>query len=62
VRELQNAEASLVEAQIRVTDALVNHTIAKLNFFRDLGLLQVRPDGMWEQVNYDISERQANAK
>jgi len=62
IRELQISEASLVDAQINVTDALINHTIAKLNFFRDLGLLQVRPDGMWEQVNYDISERQANAK
>ena len=29
---------------------------------RDTGLLQVRPDGMWEQVNDDISGRQANAK
>ncbi len=62
IRELQISEAALVDAQIKVTNALVSHTFAKLNFFRDLGLLQVRPDGMWEQVNYDISERQANAK
>jgi hypothetical protein len=27
----------------------VGHTVAKLNFFRDVGVLQVRPDGMWEQ-------------
>ena len=62
IRDLQNSELSLVQAQISLTNALVNHTIAKLNFFRDLGLLQVRPDGMWEQGHYDISERQANAK
>ena len=62
IRDLQNSEASLVQAQISLTNALVSHTIAKLNFFRDLGLLQVRPDGMWEQADYDISERQANAK
>jgi len=62
IRNLQNSEAALVDAQISLTNALVSHTIAKLNFFRDLGLLEVRPDGMWEQVDYDISERQANAK
>lgn len=62
IRELQIAEAALVEAQIAVTEVLINHTIAKLNFFRDLGLLEVRPDGMWEPGHYDISKGQANAK
>jgi outer membrane protein TolC len=62
IRELQNSEAALVQAQISLTNALVSHTFAKLNFFRDIGLLQVRPDGMWEHVNYDISEGQANAQ
>jgi len=32
-----------------VTASFIGHTIAKLNFFRDTGILQVRPDGMWEQ-------------
>jgi outer membrane protein TolC len=62
IRDLQNSEAALVQAQISVTNALVNHTIAKLNFFRDIGLLQVKPDGMWEQADYDSSDRQANAQ
>ena len=51
IRDLQNSEAALVQAQIGMTNALVSHTIAKLNFFRDIGLLQVRPDGMWEQAS-----------
>jgi outer membrane protein TolC len=50
VRELQISEASLLQSQVSVTNALISHTLAKLNFFRDIGLLQVRPDGMWEQV------------
>ena len=50
VRELQISEAALLQSQVNVTNALINHTLAKLNFFRDSGLLQVRPDGMWEQV------------
>jgi len=51
IRDLQISESSLVQAQISMTNALVSHTIAKLNFFRDIGLLQVRPDGMWEQAS-----------
>jgi len=49
VRILLDSENALVEAQNNVTAALVDHTIAKLSFFRDVGILQVRPDGMWEQ-------------
>lgn len=50
VRLLLKAEDDLVSARNSVTRALVDHTVAKLNFFRDIGVLQVRPDGMWEQV------------
>jgi len=49
VRLLLDSQNALVEAQNNYTRALVNHTISKLNFFRDTGILQVRPDGMWEE-------------
>lgn len=49
VRLLLESEGALLEAQNDVTSALVAHAIAKLGFFRDIGILQVRPDGMWEQ-------------
>jgi outer membrane protein TolC len=49
VRLLLDSQDALVNAQNSLTAALVNHTIAKLNFFRDIGVLQVRPDGMWEE-------------
>ena len=32
----------------RFTSALVAHTIIKLNFFGVVGVLQIRPEGMWE--------------
>jgi len=48
-RDLLEAQDALLEAQNAVTSALIGHAIAKLNFFRDIGVLQVRPDGMWEQ-------------
>ncbi len=49
-RDLLESQDSLLEAQINVTAALVDHTIAKLSFFRDTGILQVRPDGLWHQM------------
>jgi len=49
VRVLLESQDALLDAQNRVTTALVGHLIAKLNFFTDVGILQVRPDGMWEQ-------------
>jgi len=49
VRLLLESEGALLEAQNNVTSALVAHAIAKLGFFRDIGILQVKPDGMWEQ-------------
>lgn len=48
VRLLLDSQNALLEAQNSYTRALVNHSIAKLNFFSDIGVLQIRPDGMWE--------------
>ena len=49
VRLLLESEGALLQAQNDVLRALVAHAIAKLSFFRDIGILQVKPDGMWEQ-------------
>ncbi len=49
IRLLVETEDALVRAQNSLTSALVSHTIAKMRFFRDVGILQVKPDGMWEQ-------------
>jgi len=46
-RRVLNAQDDLYDAQNAATEALVNFTIATLNFYRDTGILQVRPDGMW---------------
>jgi hypothetical protein len=52
-RDLLESQDALLEAQNSVTAALVDHAIAKLSFFRDVGILQVKPDGMWEQDSAD---------
>jgi hypothetical protein len=44
---LLESQDDLLVAQNAVTAALVAHLDAKLSFFRDVGMLQVRPDGMW---------------
>ena len=58
-RDLLESQDALLGAQNNVTAALVDHAIAKLSFFRDIGILQVRPDGMWEQSS---PERQTDAR
>ena len=49
VRLLLESEGDLLEAQNSVIGSLVDYTIARLSFYRDIGVLQVKPDGMWEE-------------
>lgn len=46
-RDLLDSQNSLLNAQNSLTAALVDHAIGKLNFFKDIEVLQVKPDGMW---------------
>lgn len=46
-RDYLVAQEDLLEAQNARTAALVDFTLASLRFYRDTGLLQVRPDGLW---------------
>ncbi len=48
-RRFLNAQNDLFDAQNAAIEALVNYMVATLNFYRDTEVLQVRPDGMWEQ-------------
>ena len=47
-RNYLDAQEDLLQAQNAKTAALVEFTLASLRFYRDIGLLHVRPDGMWE--------------
>lgn len=47
-RDYLESQDDLLQAQNNVTSALVSHAIAKLNFFSDIGILRVKPDGMWK--------------
>jgi outer membrane protein TolC len=48
-RDLLDSQNALLQAQNNVTAALVDHIVAKLSFFQDVGILQVKPDGMWQE-------------
>jgi outer membrane protein TolC len=60
-RDLLDAQDSLLQAQNSLTSALIGHTMAKLNFFRDVGILQVKPDGMWTQ-SVTVTKDQTNER
>jgi outer membrane protein TolC len=61
-KDLLDAQDDLLRAQNDLTSALVGHTIAKLNFYRDIGILQVKPDGMWTQSETTVSRNQTNER
>ncbi len=49
-RDLLDAQADLNSARNGRTAALVNHTLARLRYWRDMGLLFVRDDGSWYEA------------
>lgn len=49
-RDKIEAQNDLINARNGLTRALVNHTIARLRFWRDMGILYIKPNGQWEEV------------
>lgn len=49
-RRVLTAQEDFYEAQDAATNALTDYAVAILDFYRDTGILQVRPDGMWERA------------
>jgi outer membrane protein TolC len=47
-RDILDAQKDLYRAQDKASEALINYTISMLRFYRDVEILQVRPDGMWQ--------------
>ena len=45
-----DAQNDLIQATNSRTTALVRHTIARLQFWRDMGILYIKEDGNWEEV------------
>ncbi len=51
---LVDAQNDLTSARNELTNALVAHTIARLEFWRDMGILFIKENGQWEDVSDDI--------
>jgi outer membrane protein TolC len=49
-RDVLDSRKDLYNAQNAATAALVNYATAVLDFYRDVEIMQVRPDGMWQSV------------
>ncbi|TLD68882.1 TolC family protein [Phragmitibacter flavus] len=49
-RDLVDAQQDLIEARDALTAALVSHNIARLNLWKDMGILYIQKDGAWERV------------
>ncbi|RKY05170.1 MAG: hypothetical protein DRP56_09225 [Planctomycetota bacterium] len=49
-RDLLDSQDDLLAAQNETTTTLVNYMLAKLNFYRDVGILTVKPDGSWQSL------------
>ncbi|MBN2448537.1 MAG: TolC family protein, partial [Phycisphaerae bacterium] len=47
-RRVLDAQGDLYAANDAITSTLTDYAIATLEFYRDTGILQVRPDGMYE--------------
>lgn len=45
-----DAQNDLIQSRNNLTSALINHTLARLNFWRDMGILYIGKDGLWQEV------------
>lgn len=48
-----DAQDDLIQSQNSLTSALITHTLARLNFWRDVGILYIARDGLWKEVALD---------
>ncbi len=51
-----DAQNAYTDAQNELTDALIRHTIARLEFWRDMGILYIKDNGQWEDID-DVPEQ-----
>lgn len=52
---LVDAQNDLTSSQNELVSALVNHTIARIAFWLDMGVLYIKDNGQWEEVKDDRS-------
>ena len=48
-----DAQNNLTESQNGLTSSLIRHTLARLQFWLDMGILYIKEDGQWEEISDD---------
>lgn len=61
-RDLLDAQADLNNARNARTAALVNHNLARLRYWRDMGLLFIRDDGSWYEAPVPVGATETPPK
>jgi outer membrane protein TolC len=51
VLDTVDAQNDLVDARNRRTEALIRYTMARLQLWRDMGILVIRDNGLWEEID-----------
>jgi len=50
-----DAQNALIDSKNQRTLALVTHTIARLQFWKNMGILYIKENGQWEELNAPIN-------
>jgi outer membrane protein TolC len=45
-----DAQNSLIDSKNQLTQAIVTHTIARLQFWNNMGILYIKENGQWEEI------------
>ena len=48
-----DAQNALISSRNALTAAVVDHTIARLRFWSNMGILYIKENGQWEEVTDD---------
>jgi outer membrane protein TolC len=55
-RDLVDAQNDLINSKNERTAALVSHTVERLRFWRDMGILMIKDNGQWEELSNSENE------
>lgn len=56
-----DAQNDLIQSQNALTTALISHTVARLSFWKSMGLLYIKKDGLWEEAEKMLPAPAASA-
>ncbi|MDP8244882.1 MAG: TolC family protein [Candidatus Hinthialibacter antarcticus] len=60
IRDLLDAQEDLLSAQNALTSAMVNYRITELELQRDLGVLKVNHEGIWQEYNPEMNSNESS--